>query len=110
MDKLNHNPQAGSPQAPASGHSTYSVRITGKVQGVFFRDFTQRTADSLLVRGWVRNEPAGSVLALLQSSETQLIELLIERLKEGPPGAQVEDVYVEPLTDEPRHDSFVILR
>ena len=110
MDRENHDPDVDGKQAAACGYNTYSVRVTGKVQGVFFRDFTKRTADSLMVRGWVRNEPDGSVVALLQSPETRLIEMLLERLRDGPPEAYVEEVYVEQLADEPCHDSFEIRR
>ena len=42
-----------------------NVRITGRVQGVWFRGWTQETALDRGVRGWVRNDPDGSVSVLL---------------------------------------------
>jgi acylphosphatase len=97
-------------QAQVEGVNTYAVRVTGRVQGVFFRDFVKRTADSLQVCGWVRNEPDGSVRAVLQSPETRILELMLERLRQGPPAAEVEEVYVEQLAGEERCDGFEIRR
>lgn len=80
------------------------VRVFGRVQGVFFRAFTRDAAESLGVRGWVRNLPDGSVEALLEG-EGPAVERMIERLREGPPASRVDELVVEevaPLgTDEP---------
>ncbi|QSS57067.1 hypothetical protein I7I53_05460 [Histoplasma capsulatum var. duboisii H88] len=38
-----------------------SFRVHGKVQGVFFRDFTRRNANNYNLTGWVRNTPDGKV-------------------------------------------------
>jgi acylphosphatase len=67
------------------------VRITGDVQGVFFRAWTQDQARSLGVTGWVRNASDGSVKAHVEGEEAA-VEQLIERMRDGPPGAQVDDV------------------
>ena len=103
-------PAADGKQAEACGYNTYGVRVTGRVQGVNYRRFVKETADGLMIRGWVRNETDGSVRALLQSPETRLIEMLLEKLHEGPPAAQVEEVYVEQLADEPECAGFEIRR
>lgn len=103
-------PEAEGKQAASCGYNTYGVRVTGKVQGVFYRSFIKELADSLMVRGWVRNEPDGSVRAVLQSPETRLIEMVLEKLRQGPPAAQVEEVYVEQLADEPCWEEFEIRR
>ena len=63
------------------------VRVTGRVQGVFFRGWT-KAGDALGVAGWVRNCADGSVEAQL-SGEAEAVEQLIERMRRGPPGAQV---------------------
>jgi acylphosphatase len=67
------------------------VRITGDVQGVMFRAWTQDQAKSLGVTGWVRNATDGSVKAHIEGEEAA-VEQLIDRMREGPPGASVEDV------------------
>jgi acylphosphatase len=70
------------------------VRVTGLVQGVFFRAWARDEAQALGVSGWIRNCSDGSVEALLEG-EAEAIEELIDLLREGPPGAQVEDVEIE---------------
>jgi acylphosphatase len=67
------------------------VRITGEVQGVFFRAWAQDQAKSLGVTGWVRNASDGSVKAHVEG-EQAAVEQLIDRMHDGPPGAQVDGV------------------
>ncbi|MFQ6094281.1 MAG: acylphosphatase [bacterium] len=69
------------------------IFVSGIVQGVFFRDFTQSNALSLGLTGWVRNLPDGRVEALTEGEKGD-IEHLIERLKVGPSGATVDQVEV----------------
>ena len=67
------------------------VRVTGRVQGVFFRAWTRKQADALGLVGWVRNCPDGRVEAHVEG-ETAAVEQMVELLRGGPPSAQVEDV------------------
>jgi acylphosphatase len=69
------------------------VFVSGRVQGVFFRDHTRRWASSLGLTGWVRNIPDGRV-EVLAEGEKDSIEGLVSRLRLGPPLARVEDVAV----------------
>jgi acylphosphatase len=69
------------------------VVVHGRVQGVFFRDATQRQADRRGVAGWVRNCPDGSVEAVFEG-EPDAVERLVELCREGPRGAVVERVEV----------------
>ena len=69
------------------------VRVTGRVQGVFFRAWTQQQANALGVTGWVRNCSDGSVEADMAGEEAAVLEL-IERLHRGPPSAVVDRVEV----------------
>jgi acylphosphatase len=75
------------------------VRVTGRVQGVFFRAWTQSQARELGVHGWVRNASDGSVEAHLEGDEAA-VKALIQRLNEGPPSADVENVEVEDAAPE----------
>lgn len=68
--------------------------ISGRVQGVFFRDNTRRWASSLGLSGWVRNLPDGRVEALVEG-EKEKIQSLEGRLREGPPMSRVENVHTE---------------
>jgi acylphosphatase len=74
--------------------------IRGKVQGVFFRAWTQHNARALGVTGWVRNLGNGTVEALVQG-ETEQVDELIRRCWEGPPAATVQDVRVEDIEPQP---------
>lgn len=70
------------------------VRVTGLVQGVGFRDWTQREASRLGLCGWVRNERDGSVSAVIAGSESQIATML-ERFEQGPRLAAVSGVTSE---------------
>ena len=76
------------------------IRITGPVQGVFFRQWTADTADRLGVSGWVRNRPDGSV-EINASGELAAVEALIAELRHGPPMAEVADLEIEEADASP---------
>ncbi len=70
------------------------VRIRGRVQGVWYRAWTEKTARSLGLRGWVRNRSDGSVEALFCGAP-EMVAHMLELLEEGPPAARVDSVEVE---------------
>lgn len=72
------------------------VRICGRVQGVFFRQWTVDQARGLGVAGWVRNCPDGTVEAHLFGEE-DAVARLIAAMNHGPSQARVEDVMVEAI-------------
>lgn len=74
------------------------LRIHGRVQGVWFRGWAVDVARELGLSGWVRNRHDGSVEILAEGPE-EAIEALIERCRQGPSGARVEQVQAEE-TDE----------
>jgi acylphosphatase len=80
--------------------------VTGRVQGVFFRAWTRDEAQSLGVTGWVRNCPDGSVEAQLEG-EAQAVDELVDLMREGPPGARVDDLSFEEADPEGL-DSFEV--
>lgn len=84
------------------------IKVTGQVQGVFFRAFTQQKAKELKITGWVRNENDGGVLAIACGYEASL-EKLIALLNQGPPAASVTAVNVENIATETFTD-FEIIR
>ncbi len=69
------------------------VFVSGRVQGVFFRDYTRRWALSLGLTGWVKNLWDGRVEVVAEGEE-EGIQALLARLREGPPGARVDNVAV----------------
>ncbi|MDP6457256.1 MAG: acylphosphatase [Candidatus Marinimicrobia bacterium] len=70
------------------------IRITGRVQMVGYRFFTQQWAEDFYLDGWVRNNPDGSVSAEVEGKKTT-IEKLITELKQGPRIASVDEVDVK---------------
>ena len=78
---------------PAS-EVTVHVRVTGRVQGVGFREAMRAEAVRLGVRGWVRNRQDGSVEAVVQGSRAA-IEALSTWMHRGPPAARVSGVALD---------------
>ena len=72
---------------------TVHVRIEGRVQGVGYRLWTQRTAVARGLRGWVRNRRDGSVEAVFQGPDAD-VAAMIEQCKTGPSDARVTRVEV----------------
>ena len=70
------------------------VIVSGRVQGVWFRAFTREQAIAAGLTGWVRNLPDGSVEALFEGEE-EIIKRAIEKCRQGPPSAQVNEVDLE---------------
>ena len=70
------------------------VTISGKVQGVSFRWYTQRQALNLGLSGWVRNLWDGRVEAVFEG-EAEAVRKAVSWCHSGPPSAWVEEVQVE---------------
>ncbi|WP_025899878.1 acylphosphatase [Sneathiella glossodoripedis] len=73
------------------------ARITGKVQGVGYRAWTIQTASKLGLTGWVRNRTDGSVEAIFEGDESDLL-VMKEKCQDGPLFARVLNVsfkYIE---------------
>lgn len=70
------------------------VIVEGKVQGVFFRDFTRKQANRFRVMGWVRNLMDGRVEIMAEGEEEDLKSFL-EEVKKGPPLAIVEKIDID---------------
>jgi acylphosphatase len=77
------------------------VFVSGRVQGVFFRQQTRREAESRGVTGWVRNLPDGQVEAVFEGEE-DAVKALVDFCKRGPMGAVITsvDVTFENFTGE----------
>lgn len=82
------------------------ARVSGEVQGVFFRDSTVERASELGVLGWVRNEEGGDVLVHAEG-DAGAVEALLEFLHQGPPDARVAGVEVEEVKPE-GHEQFAV--
>jgi acylphosphatase len=76
------------------------LRVTGRVQGVGFRWFVASEARRLGLMGWVRNNADGSVELETEGAAGQ-IEMLLARVRKGPPAARVDEVAEIGASDEP---------
>jgi acylphosphatase len=79
---------------------TVRVRITGRVQGVGFRYWTERVAAELGLSGRVRNRRDGTVEAQFSGSPEDVAEM-IERCRDGPPSAKVASIDIVEGAAEP---------
>jgi DNA ligase D-like protein (predicted 3'-phosphoesterase) len=92
-------------KAKAKGKGVRAT-VRGSVQGVGFRYTTVERANELGVFGWVRNEDEGTVLVHAEGPD-EAVDALVEWLGEGPPGASVDELEVEPGKVE-GHEQFAI--
>ncbi|MGZ4814521.1 MAG: acylphosphatase [Terriglobales bacterium] len=78
-----------------------TYRVRGRVQGVGFRWYVEREAQTLGIAGWVRNRSDGTVEVLAQGTRDQLFALR-SKLQQGPRASRVDDV--EEVESEVQHD------
>ncbi len=84
------------------------VRVSGRVQGVFYRAFTQNKAKEMGIKGWVRNVPGGGVEAVLEG-ERQKVGELLSLMKTGPEGSMVLGIELSELKCR-GYEDFEIMR
>ncbi|KAK1429479.1 hypothetical protein QVD17_11688 [Tagetes erecta] len=97
---MSSQPSPVPPPDSSTPIKTVNVVIKGRVQGVFYRDWTVENATELGLKGWVRNRRDGSVEALF-SGEADKVGEMQERCRRGPPSAMVTGLNVTPSTDDP---------
>lgn len=84
------------------------IIVSGRVQGVFFRDFTRRKAESLGLTGWVRNINQNRVEIIAEGYRQSLLTF-IKEVKIGPESSRVDHCDVEWLDYKAEFKSFEIL-
>ncbi len=84
------------------------ARITGRVQGVWFRAWTVENAQGLGLSGWVRNRRDGGVEALF-AGEAEAVDEMLLLCHDGPPHAKVDAVEPAPA-DDPGDTGFTMAR
>uniref|UniRef100_A0A7N0ZUK3 acylphosphatase n=1 Tax=Kalanchoe fedtschenkoi TaxID=63787 RepID=A0A7N0ZUK3_KALFE len=92
--------EAESDHSQSTQTKTVRVVIKGRVQGVFYRDWTTENARKLGLKGWVRNRRDGCVEALF-SGEPDKVKEMEQRCRAGPPAAMVTGLDVFPSDEDP---------
>jgi acylphosphatase len=72
------------------------IIVQGRVQGVFFRAYTQDEAQARGLTGWVRNLPGGEVEALI-CGEARDVERMTLWFKKGSPRSRVDEVLINKI-------------
>ena len=85
----------------------FEVKISGKVQGVWFRFNTKKNADDLKINGWVRNTTDGKVEAIFEGEEENLHKMINWCLI-GSPNSQVEKIEICKNKFQNEFNSFTI--
>jgi acylphosphatase len=85
------------------------ARITGRVQGVWFRGWVREEARRLGLTGWVRNQPDGSVTALFVG-QGSAVAAMLALCRQGPPRAWVGGVETTPVVPVPMLSEFRVER
>lgn len=88
--------------------TTFVIIVSGKVQGVYFRDSARQVALQLGVTGFVKNMHDGSVMLIATGTKEQL-NSLVEWCRKGPPAARVTNVKVMEEEAHP-YEGFTISR
>lgn len=81
--------------------------VTGKVQGVYFRAFTQEEAERLQLSGWVRNLSSGQVETLV-CGPAEAVDTMLDWLTSGSPHSRVDHVAVEEIRPPEPLQGFII--
>lgn len=81
--------------------------VSGRVQGVFFRQTCRQLARRLGLVGWVRNRPDGTVEVWAQG-DGEAVDKLVEWLWQGPPKAQVVAVETSSVAPDLTLQDFLI--
>ena len=95
--------------ALAQDHVRVHLKITGRVQGVYFRASTVAQAQRLGVTGWVANAPDGNVEVVAEGTRARIDEL-IAWCRRGPAGAKVTNVEIAWEASRNEFASFSIRR
>ncbi|WP_027363504.1 acylphosphatase [Desulfotruncus alcoholivorax] len=82
------------------------VYISGRVQGVYYREYTRRQAEQLGIKGWVKNLPDGRVEAVFEG-DPAAVDNMLEWCNHGSPNASVTGIEVN---EQPAEGHFTDFR
>ncbi|MCM3585523.1 acylphosphatase [Mesobacillus maritimus] len=83
------------------------IVVSGRVQGVGYRYFTQMKATQLQITGWTKNRSDGKVEIIATGSKENL-DLFIEEIRKGNPFSTVDQIEINQLDNIEKYQSFMI--
>jgi len=83
------------------------ILVTGRVQGVLFRAYTNRIANSLNIKGYVKNLFSGDV-EIVAKGEEEIMEQFLKKIKIGPPAARVDSIQTKEISEPIDYETFQI--
>lgn len=92
-----------------AGRISLRFRVSGHVQGVGFRAYTQRVAEGFGLDGWVANTRDGEVEGEVQGNEEH-VQAFLDALRKGPPASRVRDLSQDRFDAENRFEGFEVRR
>ncbi len=84
------------------------ILVTGRVQGVYFRAFTQKKANQLSIKGYAKNLPDGRV-EIIAEADAVTIEKFTTWCHKGPITARVDQVEITELAPNNEFNAFTTL-
>ena len=84
------------------------ILVTGKVQGVFFRQATKVVATKNNVTGWVKNLENGQVEILIEGDDKN-VKSVIDWCHNGPANSRVDEIKIEQQEFSGRYSNFEVL-
>ena len=82
--------------------------VKGKVQGVYFRDFTRTQATRLGLCGYAKNLANGAEVEVVAEGEKSEVEHFFQEIREGPVSASIRDIFEEWLPYSGNYESFQV--
>jgi acylphosphatase len=102
-----HRPTPGSLAAVSDEETAIHAFVTGRVQGVYFRQSCRQNARRLELVGWVRNLSDGRVEVWAQGPDPD-VERLVDWMWTGPPGARIDSVVSDVVATDTNLQDFLI--
>lgn len=76
------------------------IIVEGKVQGVCFRAYAKEKADSLGIKGWIKNSPNRNKVEIAAQGDKKQLDTFIDWCRQGPTSAHVSNIIIEDAPEE----------
>lgn len=87
---------------------TIKIRVTGRVQGIWFRGSAKREAERLGITGYAKNEEDGSVELVAQAKDPLMFQEFLKWCQDGPSIARIEKLTWSEFPGAPQYEEFQV--